>query len=184
MWPIGGGSPFPPRVAAAGTNDRMAPARHPLVIRLENPRPDLLRVLRILQAPSLAVLALSCHCLSMTFHCLSLTVHCRFTALQAPADRCSGAVLRPGPRHRRGGRDCHSAAPPCTFTRCFNRDKQGCRQNDSLLNGKGGRAVAGGRPPAARRPAGTVGARPSVRALLAALKRCHAGGVDRVASSL
>ena len=26
-------------------------------------------------------------------------------------------------------------APPCTFSRCFNRDKQGCPQNDSLADG-------------------------------------------------
>ena len=32
-------------------------------------------------------------------------------------------------------RDCHLMAPPCTFIRCFNMDKQGCCQNDSLVNG-------------------------------------------------
>ena len=32
-------------------------------------------------------------------------------------------------------RDCHLMAPPCTFIRCFNRDKQGVHQHASLADG-------------------------------------------------
>ena len=40
----------------------------------------------------------------------------------------------PGRASRRRG--CHSAAPPTSpFSRCFNRDGEGCQQNDSLADG-------------------------------------------------
>ena len=81
-------------------------------------------------------------CLSVWFHCLSLPkagqgVTCALTTAGHRQDGPGGAFMAvTGVQISRRREFCHSAAPPpSTFTRCFNRDKKGGHQNDSLADG-------------------------------------------------
>ena len=54
---------------------------------------------------------------------MNIAYGCMFQMTLQPFSQIRIIVVHGGRLRRR--RDCHLMAPPCTFMRCFNRDKQG-----------------------------------------------------------